>query len=183
MILLCGIPSEPSLAIVVEQLNKLGVHHLVFNQRNFASMKITFKISHGCVTGWMQYEGMNYRVEHFTSVYTRLMDYRFLPELKNERPNSPMELHCRTLHETLVHWLEIAPGRIVNRPSPMGSNYSKPFPCASAEQFPGDISSLVEITQQFFLDYINREGDPYSNCSPKSSFRIKFGNLLLITEI
>jgi len=127
MIFLCGIPSEPSLALVIEQLNKLSVPHVVFNQRHFASMELEFEINNGQVEGWMQLEGRSYRLEHFTGVYTRLMNYQFLPELENEPPNSPMRLYCHALHNTLTRWYEIAPARVLSRNAEIGSNFSKPY--------------------------------------------------------
>jgi hypothetical protein len=127
MILLCGIPSETPLVMVREQLDKLGVPHVVFNQRRFASTQLEFEILDGRVTGWMHVEGRGYRLEDFRGVYTRLMDDRFLPELENESANSPKRRYCRAVHDVLIRWYEIAPGRVVNRTAPMGSNFSKPY--------------------------------------------------------
>lgn len=127
MIFLCGIPSEPSLALVIEQLNKLSVPHVVFNQRHFAGMELEFEINNGRVEGWMQLEGRSYRLEHFAGVYTRLMNYQFLPEIENEPPNSPKRLYCHALHNTLMRWYEIAPARVLNRNAEVGSNFSKPY--------------------------------------------------------
>lgn len=127
MILLCGIPSEPSLAMVGEQLNKLGVPYVIFNQRRFASMELEFEIRGGRVTGLMQSEGQIYRLEHFRGVYTRLMDPRYLPELRDEPPNSPKRQYCLALHDTLLRWYDIAPARVLSRIGPMGSNFSKPY--------------------------------------------------------
>ena len=127
MILLCGIPSETPLVMVCEQLSKLSVPYVVFNQRNFAGTQLEFEISGGRVTGWIHIEGRNYRLEHFTGIYTRLMDDRFLPELDDEPANSPKRRYCRALHDTLIRWCEITPARVVNRMAPMGSNFSKPY--------------------------------------------------------
>ena len=127
MILLCGIPSEPSLATVRVQLDKLGVPNVIFNQRRFASIELEFEISGGRVKGFVQLDGSSYRLEYFRGIYTRLMDYRHLPELVDEPPNSPKQRHCRSVHDTLMRWCEIAPGRVVSRPAPMGSNFSKPY--------------------------------------------------------
>lgn len=127
MILLCGIPSETPLAMVGEQLRRLGVPHLVFNQRHFTSTQLDFKISGGRVTGYLQIDGRKLSLEHIDGVYARLMDDRLLPELEAEPQDSPQRRSCRSLHDTLTRWLEIAPGRVVNRIAPMGSNFSKPF--------------------------------------------------------
>lgn len=127
MILLCGIPSEPAIAMVWEQLNKMGVSHAMFNQRRFTDMDLEFKIVDTRVTGLMQIEGSTFRLEDFQGIYTRLMDFQCLPELSDEPPNSPKRRYCRALHETLMHWLQIAQARVVSRPALLGSNFSKPY--------------------------------------------------------
>jgi hypothetical protein len=127
MIFLCGIPSEPSLGLVIEQLRSLGAPHVVFNQRRFAGTAIEFSVRNGQVDGWMQLEGRHYRLADFSAVYTRLMDHRHLPEVEREPPGSPQRLYCQALHSTIMRWYEIAPARVLNRNEEIGSNYSKPY--------------------------------------------------------
>jgi hypothetical protein len=127
MILLCGIPSETPLVMVREQLDKLNADYIWFNQRHFADMAIEFEISASKLTGQLQIGNQSYRLEDFASVYTRLMDDSYLPELKNEPENSPKRHYCRTLHDTLNRWSEVTPALVVNRIGAMGSNFSKPY--------------------------------------------------------
>ena len=127
MILLCGIPTESPLEMVTNALQELRVHHFVFNQRQVAQTQIEFAVRDGSATGWLESGNELYRLEEFEGVYLRLMDERFLPELMNEPENSILRTHARTLHETLTAWLEVTNSRVVNRPSAMTSNNSKPY--------------------------------------------------------
>jgi glutathione synthase/RimK-type ligase-like ATP-grasp enzyme len=127
MILFGGIPSEPSLSLVRDQVIQLGIPHIMLNQRKIDSMKLEFSVIHGMISGWLFYEGMKYRLEDFYAVYNRLMDFRYLPELEGELPDSIRSEHFRIQHDVLIRWCEIANARVVNRSSPMGSNYSKPY--------------------------------------------------------
>jgi hypothetical protein len=127
MILLCSIACETPLLMIQEQLARLGIPYVLFNQRQFATMEMEFRISGGDVRGRLHLEDRSYRLEDFHGVYARLMDDHLLPELMNEPVNSPKRRYCRALHDTLVNWCEIAPGRVVNRTAPMGSNFSKPY--------------------------------------------------------
>jgi hypothetical protein len=127
MILLCGIPTETPLAMVREQLDELGAPYVFFNQRRFAGAEAEFEIVKGRVSGRLRLNGDGYALEEFGGVYTRMMDYRFLPELKGEPASSPKHLHCRNLLDTLTRWAEVAPGRVVNRTGPTLSNFSKPY--------------------------------------------------------
>jgi glutathione synthase/RimK-type ligase-like ATP-grasp enzyme len=127
MIFLCGIPSEPSLGLVIEQLRVMGAPYVVFHQRRFAGTAMEFTVRSGQVDGWMRLEGRQYRLADFRAVYTRLMDHRHLPEVEHEPPDSSLRLYCQALHTTIMRWYEIAPARVLNRYEEIGSNYSKPY--------------------------------------------------------
>ena len=47
------------------------------------------------------------------------MDDRLLPELRDEADGSPARRHTRAFHDALYRWIEVAPGRIVNRSGPV----------------------------------------------------------------
>ena len=110
MILLCGIPSEPPLARVAHELDRLGVPTTVFNQReSVAGRARSSSTAPGsaasCSCGAARSGSRTSR-----AVYTRLMDDRILPELDSEPPDSPARTACRELHDTLYRWMEITPG-------------------------------------------------------------------------
>jgi RimK-like ATP-grasp domain len=127
MILLCGIPSEPPLARVIDALDRMKARFAVFNQRHFASTAMTFEIGAKGVSGFIELQNKRHRLARITGVYTRLMDFRVLPELKGVAESSELFRHCAALHDTLTRWCEIGPARVVNRMAPMGSNSSKPY--------------------------------------------------------
>jgi len=127
MVLLCGIPSESPLALVGAQLRRLGVPHVFLNQRRFAYTDLWFALSNGHVSGRLSLDGRAYRLEDFRGVYTRLMDDRALPELKDEPEDSERSRRSHALLDTLMQWCEVTPARVVNRTAPMGSNSSKPY--------------------------------------------------------
>lgn len=127
MIALCGIPTETPLEMVREQLARLSVPHVVFNQRKFSEWDIELEICNGRVAGSLEGEGRAWRLEDFRGVFLRLMDDRHLPEVQREPPGSSKRQYCRGLHDTLMRWCEVTPARVVNRIAPMGSNSSKSY--------------------------------------------------------
>jgi glutathione synthase/RimK-type ligase-like ATP-grasp enzyme len=127
MILLCGIPSESPLAMVANALGALGAEHRVLNQRHVAAMDIDWQIDAGGINGTLRLEAETFRLADIGGAYVRLMDDRILPELEDEPEGSAARRHARSFHDALMQWLEIAPGRIVNRAEPQGSNGSKPY--------------------------------------------------------
>jgi len=115
------------MALVRDALDGNGTRYVVLNQRKFASMKMSLDIQGGKPSGKLQLNGDSYSVDEFTGVFTRLMDYHFLPELQDAPADAPALKFCCNLFETLTRWAEISPARVVNRVAPMGSNFSKPY--------------------------------------------------------
>lgn len=159
MILLCGIPSETPLALVREQLDVLGASYLQFNQRAFAEAALDARLVSGHITGTLQLDGRAYPLEHFTAVYSRLMDDQMLPELADEPQGGPMRHHARALHEALTRWCEIMPGRVVNRMAPMGSNFSKPYQAQLIRAQGFDVpDTLITNDPDLVVDFYRRHG-------------------------
>jgi hypothetical protein len=74
-------------------------------------MKIVLEISDGLASGKLHVNGDSYALEDFTAIFSRMMDYRLLPELKDKPDNSPDHRFCHNLLDTLTRWAEIAPAR------------------------------------------------------------------------
>jgi glutathione synthase/RimK-type ligase-like ATP-grasp enzyme len=135
MILLCGIPTESPLALVSKALDKQNQPYVMLNQRKFSIMKMQMEISNGQARGKLQLNGDSYQLADFSAIFTRLMDYRFLPEVKDQPENSPDRQFTRNLFDTLTRWAEVSPARVVNRVAPMGSNFSKPYQAQLIKRF------------------------------------------------
>jgi glutathione synthase/RimK-type ligase-like ATP-grasp enzyme len=127
MILLCGIPSETPLAMVGSELERMGADFRILNQRHVANCALSWEVSRGEITGTLDLEGESFDVRSIDGAYVRLMDDRLLPELRGLGEDSPERRRSRAFHDALYRWLELAPGRVVNRSGPQGSNSSKPY--------------------------------------------------------
>src|SRR4051812_32730006 len=104
MILLCGIPSEPPLAMVREALAELHAPTLVFNQRHSAATQFAFTIERGRTQGTLALDGQMYDLENISGVYLRLMDEQSLPELDGLPAQAPARKRYRNLHDALMRW-------------------------------------------------------------------------------
>lgn len=127
MILLCGIPSEAPLRLVIEAAEQAGAAYVVFNQRQAgqSALQVTTRYQDGRpeVEGVLRLGGQVYPLDAFSVAYLRLMDFQELPEYRQGGDPAAIE----QVHRALVAWLEAAPLRVMNRAGPMGSNQSKPY--------------------------------------------------------
>jgi glutathione synthase/RimK-type ligase-like ATP-grasp enzyme len=130
MILFCGIPSEPPLALAIKAAENYGIDHVIFNQRDMRFCDLYLEVKDGRAKGVLWAWEREWPLEHFTGVYSRLIDSSQLPENRTRRhiipEPSPAEKSA-FLIEVLTEWMEVAECRVVNKASAMSSNVSKPY--------------------------------------------------------
>jgi hypothetical protein len=157
MILLCGIPSESPFSLVASALKDMRALPVVLNQRQFADIEFDFDVMGNVISGWLEIGNAKYRLEDFKGVYIRFMDDRFLPELEGEPDDSPLRRRCRQLHERVTIWLDLCEACVVNRPSMMASNNSKPFQAQLIAQAGFDVpETLVTNDPEMVLAFRSR---------------------------
>jgi len=131
MILLCGIPSEPPLALAIQAAQAAEVEYALLNQRELPFSDMQLGLSpEGVVAGTLSLRGSDWPLESFAGVYFRMMEYQSLPEnMPRGRtpPDRNLYERSRLFQEAFLQWLEISQARILNRPSDMASNLSKPY--------------------------------------------------------
>lgn len=127
MILLCGIASETPLELVASELRDLGQGFVFLHQRGWQECDTAVEIAAGAVSGRLRIGPHVLRLEDIRAVYTRLMDPRVLPDVRDVSPEAPVHARCLAFHEAVTRWMELTPARVVNRSSPQASNASKPY--------------------------------------------------------
>ncbi len=128
MILVAGIPSEPPLQEALDALHDLRADVLVLSQRQGTDTDIAFSVDpSGAVDGVLRAGRRHVALREITAVYARLMDHRHIPEYQRLHPDDPERDRWTALTDNLTNWLDVAPGRVVNRTRAMASNGSKPY--------------------------------------------------------
>jgi hypothetical protein len=130
MILFAGIPSEAPLRLAIEAAERRGVPYVALNQRHAAHVDLCLRTDGQRISGQLWMAGTSVPLDALSGVYARLMDPAALPEIGTTRrkdSETPEASRARLVADLLTDWLEVSGSRIVNRPSAMGSNLSKPF--------------------------------------------------------
>jgi len=120
MILFYGRRDDSPLGRALDQAEALGVPHLLLDQGQLAGHDLGLAVDAGGWTGRVVAAGQEVSLDALWGVYARPLE---LPEVRD-----PIDrLRAQTFHQGLVEWLDTAPCLVVNRPSAMDSNSSKPF--------------------------------------------------------
>ena len=125
-VLVCGIISESPVRRIIKELVQMNIPVIVFYQRQVEYTSISYKIRKG-VWGRMNIQEAGFDLDEIGGVYTRLIDDRVLPELKNETADSPGLKYSYSFHQLLSQWMEVTNATVINKASAMQSNGSKPF--------------------------------------------------------
>ena len=131
MILVAGIADETPVSLVIEALDAIGAGYHVFDQREVSNADITLRIADGphadAMGGALVIGGQTVPLERRTALYLRTMDDQQLPHLDALPEHAIERAHSRRLHELLLRFADVMPGRVLNRPSAMASNHSKSY--------------------------------------------------------
>jgi glutathione synthase/RimK-type ligase-like ATP-grasp enzyme len=143
--------------MVAKALDELGAPYRIFNQRQVAECSLAWQIEAASIDGTLRLGAETLQLADIDAVYLRLMDDRLLPELGDEPDGSQARGHARAFHDALYRWIEVAPGRIVNRSDPQGSNASKPYQAQRILQYGFNVPETLITNDPYAVLAFQRE--------------------------
>lgn len=152
-VLLLGLPNEPPLAAVAQELIHTGVPHLVVDQRRLLAGDCRSWFSGLESGGVIEVDGTALILDEISGVYTRLTSWADLREME-----AVPELwqHARRLHEAIDSWLETTSSRVVNRTSANDTNNSKPYQALLIREY-FDIPATLVSNDPYAVSAFHRE--------------------------
>jgi glutathione synthase/RimK-type ligase-like ATP-grasp enzyme len=156
VVLLWGVPGDAPLAAVYQVLQARGCPVVLLDQRKVAETEIDLTVrlsqcielgpqvaapeadaphaaaqqpeaSQPEVSGTFRTGEAAYDLSAIRSIYLRPYDYAELPWIAAEGPESVAWRHASAFEEALTTWADLTPALVVNRPSAMAANGSKPY--------------------------------------------------------
>ena len=131
MILLWGLPGDEPLDNVAAALSERGCAVLLLDQRAALDQRIDVEID-GRLRGTLHSGRSRIELDDVDALYTRVYDLQQLPAIAAAEPGRRRQVE--ELHNTLWAWADDSDACIVNRPSAMASNGSKPYQAMLIEQ-------------------------------------------------
>ncbi len=155
MILICGIPSEPPIELIIDELDITRANYLMWDQRKFNDTNISFFLTGaGCISGTLQYCGKEYNLDHITAVYCRLTDWATLPEIEKDADNIKLREKCEQVHVLMQLFIDNCHGKVINRSEDMMSNNSKPYQMFLAKEAGINIpDTCITTSEEIALDF------------------------------
>lgn len=133
MILLWGLEDDSPLQLVREALIEKGIEHLFLNHSDILETHLEIEYSEK-PRGTLDAYGLRYRLEDFRAMYLRPYDFRQFPHFKDFDEKSDEWRHAITFEDILWGYAELTHATVLNRPSSMLSNSSKPYQCMLIEK-------------------------------------------------
>ncbi len=155
MILICGIPSEPPIELIADELDIIKADYLLWNQRKFADTNISFFLTGaGHIVGTLRYCGREYNLEDISVIYPRLTDWTTLPEIENDPKNEQLRKKCEHVHVLMQLFIDNCQAKVVNRSEDMMSNNSKPYQMFLAKEAGINIpDTCITTSEKTALDF------------------------------
>ena len=123
MLLIIGIPSESPVRLLTEACEELQLPYRMCNQRRQEYW--TVEPDYANFDNSIFFDGeQRFRIGDFTGIYLRTMDHTKVPEYETCADKHAVD----AMYQRLFKLMDMVEGpRMVNRPTPMMSNNSKPF--------------------------------------------------------
>ena len=125
-ILVWGVPGDDPTRAVHAALEDSGAPVVLLDQRQIGDMCVELTVCDG-VTGHVRLGSETIGLTAVTGAYFRPHDWRRLPRFANSLPGSADWDTAARVDAALAAWSEITDAVVVNRPSTMLSNGSKPY--------------------------------------------------------
>lgn len=159
MILLWGHAGDSALLAVYKSLYRLGAEIAFYDQRAVLDTEINLVV--GAEVGGALHVGETViDLGQVEAAYIRPFDSRWLPKIAKAGPGSPEWLHAVRVEDALLSWAEITPALVVNRPSAISSNSSKPLQATRLRAHGFNIpETIVTTDQQAVHEFRERHGE------------------------
>jgi hypothetical protein len=123
--LVCGLPDEEPVTLLIQSLQKKGVDFIIIDQKDLADqVQLRWQLTDRGITGHLKVGKEALDVRAIGSVYHRFMNPEDIPGCCG---SAEALCKARSILRSLMDLFDILPARIVNRRRPMMSNNSKPY--------------------------------------------------------
>ena len=159
MILLWGITGDEPLDLVRRALERQRSHYAFLDQQRVENTSLDLEVGQ-TVSGHLTTGEFRIDLERVGAAYLRPYNSRRMRAVERAGATSPLRQHALSIEDGLLAWAEITSSLVLNRPSAMASNNSKPYQSrfihAAGFRIP---DTLVTTEVEAALEFWERHGD------------------------
>jgi len=126
MILLWGVPTDEPMAAVADALRTACSRVAFLDQRRALETEVELRIG-ATVEGRLRVGDDEVDLAEVGAAYLRPYESVRMPAIQRAGAESIEAGHALSVEDAVSSWLEVTPALVVNRPSAMASNSSKPY--------------------------------------------------------
>jgi hypothetical protein len=131
-ILVWGLLSDPPVAAVHDALRERQAPFFHLDQRAVLETEVELRCG-TALEGEIRLPHRTVDLRDISAIYLRPSDSRQIPAVVAAGPDSEAMRHAVTVEDILSSWADLTPALVLNRPSAMAANNSKPFQSAWIE--------------------------------------------------
>ena len=149
MILVWSVPKDSAASAVAAALERLGAEARFFDQHDALQAELELSVDSG-VNGRLRLPDGDVKLEEISGAYIRPYESSRLQTIAC----APDQARTRAaaLDNALLGWSEITAARVVNRPSAMASNHSKPYQTSIIHAQGFDVPETLVTTDKDALE-------------------------------
>jgi hypothetical protein len=125
-VLLWGLPSDPPISAVRDALQQMGCDVVMLDQHAVHETEVELVVG-SKMEASLHFGSEIFDLAEVTALYLRPHDSRGLPTVANSGEGSDLWHHALRIQDALLSWADLTPALVLNRPSDMAANNSKPF--------------------------------------------------------
>lgn len=149
MILVWSVPGDSAASAVAAALERWGADARFFDQNDALEAGLELSVGSG-VKGRLQLPDGDIRLEEISGAYIRPHETSRLQTIASAPDHA--RARAAALDDALLGWSEITPARVVNRPSAMASNHSKPYQSSIIHAQGFDVPETLVTTDKDALE-------------------------------
>lgn len=126
LIVLWGLAEESPLTLVQSDLDRLGLPYIFLDQRQVLTTEVELSVSNQ-IEGYIETPHCKIDLNTITAFYPRPYESNRLPQVMQAGDVNTALRHANAVDDLLMGWAELTPALVINRPSAMAPNNSKPY--------------------------------------------------------
>jgi len=157
-VLVWGLLSDPPTHAVTQALREARADVLFIDQENYTDTEIDLSVDQ-TVSGTLRTYDRTTGLQHVQSFFLRPQNCYATPDDPKEPAQAAARVHARSVEDMLLCYAEVAPCLVVNRPSDMSSNNSKPNQAALIREAGfATPATLMTTDPDAVLDFFEEHG-------------------------